>query len=293
MKKLSFFIITVLFLIVSGSYAQPYHKIISLYAAHTENIYYIGAINQVIGVSKRESSTIKKLKKPVFSFRDSAEKFIAADPDIVLFRPFIYRTHKGLVKKLIENHIKVVAIQPRTIDEMYQYWLKLGKLTGKEKQAKKMVNNFKEKVHTIKIAVSKVKPVKVFLESIHSKFYTFSKSSIANFVLTTAGGINIATNAHAIRRSNIAAFSKEKIMDKASEIEYYISQYGAMNHITKDKIINEPGFQAIKAIKKGHIIIVKENILSRPTPDLIKGIVQLLKVLHPEIYQNLRRNNEL
>jgi iron complex transport system substrate-binding protein len=184
--------------------------------------------------------------------------------------------------------IEVVSLQPRNFSEMYSYWIQLGKLTGKREASIKMVNNFKMKINKINKIVSAEKPVKVFFESIHSKFYTFSKDSIANFVLTVAGGENIATDAPSIRHSNIAAYSKEKIINKGNEIDFYISQYGAMNHITIDKIVNEPGFKAIKAVKNNKIVIVPENIISRPTPELIKGIKLLIKYLHPDIYNKIK-----
>ena len=99
---------------------------------------------------------------------------------------------------------------------------------------------------------------KVYFEAIHSKMKTFSPASIAIFVLEQAGGRNIATDARARKKSNIAAYGKERILSHASEIDIFLAQQGRMNRISITEIVQEPGFQAIKAIREGKTFLVDE-----------------------------------
>ena len=123
---------------------QPHQRIISLYGAHTENLFELGIDREIIGVSRHEDYPSQALKKPVFSYHDDPEKFLAARPDLVLIRPMIDRGYPQLITRLEKNGITVVSLQPGTIDEIYTYWRILGALTGRSDRALKMVANFQK-----------------------------------------------------------------------------------------------------------------------------------------------------
>ena len=63
---------------------KPYKRIISLYGAHTENLFSLGLDEEIIGVTRHESHPARALTKPVFSYHDDPEKFLAARPDLVM-----------------------------------------------------------------------------------------------------------------------------------------------------------------------------------------------------------------
>ncbi len=286
-KKSRYFLLVLIISIFFDCPSLFAMRIISLYPAHTENLFSLGLNKEIIGVSKDETYPEEALKKPVFSPFDSVEKFISARPDLILIRPMLERAHSALFSQLREAGIKIVSIQPRSIEEMYDYWMELGRLTGREKQAEEMIRKFKKEVEKIQEKVSRIpysKRKKVFFESIHRKFKTFSPTSIAMFVLKTAGGINIAKDAITVRNTNIADYGKERILAHADEIDVYIAQRGVMNRVTKEDIIKEPGFEAIKAVREGKVYIVPEELVSRPTMRLIKGIHLIAHILYPEIF---------
>ncbi|MFZ2040861.1 MAG: ABC transporter substrate-binding protein, partial [Desulfobacterales bacterium] len=68
---------------------KPFGRIISLYGAHTENLFALGLEREIIGVTRHESYPPAAAHKPVFSYHDDPEKFLAARPDLVLVRPMI------------------------------------------------------------------------------------------------------------------------------------------------------------------------------------------------------------
>ena len=268
---------------------KPYQRIISLYGAHTENLFSLGLDREIIGVSRHESHPQRALMKPVFSYHDDPEKFLAARPDLVFVRPMIDRGYPQLVKRLEKSGIVVVSLQPATVSEMFAYWKTLGILTGRSIQALEMATyfqNISKKFHSVASAI-KVKK-KVYFESIHSKMQTFSPDSMAIFVLETAGGINVARDAKPVRNTNIAAYGKERILSRANQIDVFLSQSGAMNKPTVSMIKNEPGFSAIKAVHNNQIFIIDEQIVSRPTLRLLQGIDEIGKILYPDVYRNFR-----
>ncbi len=265
--------------------SKPFKRIISLYGAHTENLFALGLDKEIIGVTKHEVYPGLALSKPVFSYHDGPEKFLAAAPDLVLVRPMIDRGYPQLMQRLEQNGIAVLSIQPATVDEMFLYWKILGILTGRQNKAMEMINYFTQSVSTFKDLGSRVRNrKKVYFEAIHKKMKTFSSNSMAVFALETAGGINIAKDAEQVRNTNIAAYGKEKILSHASEIDVFLAQYGAMNRPSVSLIKNEPGFSIIKAVRNGEIYLIDEMTVSRPTLRLLDGIYKIGNILYPDYF---------
>jgi len=268
---------------------RPFRRIISLYGAHTENLFRLGLDDEIIGVGRNEAYPPEALEKPALSYHDDAEKFMALRPDLVLIRPMIDRVYQPFVRKLELAGITVVSLQPVGIEDMYQYWRDLGILTGKKAEAEAMIRSFEAGLIAIREQVDRIPPEarkKVYFEAIHRKMKTFSRGSIAMFVLQTAGGINVAEDASQMRQTNIAAYGKERILAKAAIIDVYLAQQGAMNPITKADILKEPGFQAIKAVQNGQVYLIDEWIVSRPTFRLLEGITRVAGMLYPGLMQS-------
>ena len=264
---------------------KPFKRIISLYGAHTENLFSLGLDMEIIGVSRNEAYPPKVITKPTFSYHDDAERFIAAHPDLILIRPMIARGYRNLVLKLQKAGIMIVSLQPTTVDEMYLYWKKLGMLTGKKTQAEEMIERFQVGLSRINSFIESIPPTerkRVYFESIHSKMKTFSPSSITIFALKAAGGINIADGAKSVRETNIADYGKERILSHANEIDIYLVQKGPMNHAGVKRIMEEGGFKAIKAVRDGDVYIIDEKIVSRPTLRLLSGICEIGGILYPD-----------
>jgi len=259
---------------------HPFKRIISLYAAHTQNLHHLGLTSQVIAVSRSDRLYPHV---PRLSFRDDPERFLALKPDLVLIRPMLSRAHPAMVKRLEESGVTVVSLQPVCVKEMFGYWKDLGMLTGREHEAKQMIETFKQKVREISKKVASIpedKRKRVYFESIHSKMKTFAPSSMAIFALETAGGINIAADAKQVRNTNIAYYGKERILSKADEIDVYLAQRGRMNPVTVEEIVSTPGFQVIKAIREGQVFLIREALVSRPVPDLTAGMEKIYQLLY-------------
>ena len=113
-------------------------RIISLYGAHTDILVDIGAKENLIGVDKSSAD----LGIEVFSYKDSVEKFISAKPDLILIRPMIRDRFSGLIRSLKNANLTVVTIKPTKFEELDNYWLTLGRLSGHEKDAIQYTEDF-------------------------------------------------------------------------------------------------------------------------------------------------------
>lgn len=263
----------------------PFQRVISLYGAHTENLFSLGLGKEIIGVSAHEDYPAEALQRPVFSYHDDPEKFLVARPDLVLIRPMIDRGYPQFVARLEKSGITVVSLQPAAANEIYTYWEILGILTGRQQRAQTLIKHFRHTAERLQMLTATIEvKKKVYFEAIHSKMKTFAPDSMAIFALETAGGMNVAQDARPVRKTNIAFYGKERILSHAGEIDVYLAQYGAMNTPSMALIKNEPGFQAIKAVKNNEIYILDERVVSRPTMRLLIGIFEIGKILYPDVF---------
>ncbi|WDP84246.1 MAG: ABC transporter substrate-binding protein [Desulfobacter sp.] len=272
------------------TFSTPFKRIISLYGAHTENLFYLGAETQLVGVSINDTYPEQVRTKQDFSYHDDLEKFLSVQPDLILIRPMIENGYPKLIHQLRSYGITVISLQPSSVEQMYDYWLALGKLTGKNKAAQALVLKFKENISNIQERTQKISPKKrVYFQSIHTRMKTFTPEAMPIFALETAGGINVATDARASRNTNVAIYGKEQILAKANQIDVFLAQKGIMNPVEKKNIMNEPGFHIIKAIKKNQVFLIDESIVSRPVPRLYQGILAIGNLLYPEIFTGMTK----
>ena len=270
---------------VGHHFSGPATRIISLYPAHSENLAALGAEGSLLGISTSDSYPESIRAKPRFSQHDSLEKLIAAAPDCILIRPMISRAKPELIDKLRAYGIPVVSLQPTSVDELYQYWRTLGRISGTEASAEGMITSFQTQLRAIAqrprdLPVS-ARP-RVYFESIHARMRTFSPDSISMFCVEAAGGVNVAGDAVPRHGTNIADYGKERILAKAHSIDVFLAQTGRMNRITVQEIIDEPGFGAIKAVREGEIYLIDEQLVSRPTIRLLDAIRQIQHLLYPK-----------
>ncbi|MEZ7195800.1 ABC transporter substrate-binding protein [Pseudodesulfovibrio karagichevae] len=266
------------------TFDKPFTRIISLYGAHTENLFSLGLDEQIIGVSTGEDYPAAALAKPAFNARDGVEKFLAAKPDLILVRPMHMRAYAGLWAALARHGVTVVSLQPDSIEAMFGYWRTLGALTGRQMKAEYMVEDFRDGVRRAEDRLSTI-PVEerpgVFFESIHSKTATFSPGSMPLFVLEKAGGVNVAADARPRHGTNIAEYGLERLLNKGSAIDVYLAQRGTMNDVTAKDIVGSPAASRIKAVLTRNVFLVDEHLVSRPTLRLLEGIDTVYQLLHP------------
>jgi iron complex transport system substrate-binding protein len=263
-------------------------RIISLYAAHTEIVLRVGARDNLVGISEQETyngpETVGWTRPKTFSVGDDVEKFLSARPDIILIRPQHLGSAAGLFESLTHAGIQIWVKQIIHAEDLYNYWLEIGKITNKETEAKTMVDKFKTDLapYEAKTATRTKKPG-VFFESVHKEVKTFTPDSIPIWVVGIAGGINVASDAEPARVGLVVAdYGPEKLLSKAAQIDVFLSQEGPMNRTPLDVIKNRDIYKVLPAVKNGRVYKVPEDLISRPTPSLIEGVALLENIFYPE-----------
>lgn len=266
---------------------QPARRIISLYSAHTENLFALGLDEEVIGVGRNEQYPTEALEKPVYDYRSDPEKVIAAAPDLVLIRPFIEKSSPDFTAALRNAGVRVVCLYPEAFDQFGPYIMKLAALTGTAERAELLLDDFRNRLAAVSETVSGVHPrVGVYFEATGDPYRTITPDSLPARAIELAGGRNVAQNAVPARPgTSIAPFGAERLLELADRIDVYVAQRGRMNPgVTPGSIAARPGFYAIKAVSQGRVYVIDEKLVSSPTFRFARGVEVLAHLFYPQVF---------
>lgn len=272
------------------TFDKPFERIISFYSAHTENLYFLGADPLLIGAHSTSTFPPDAARLPAFDYDADPEYVIAANPDLVIVRPFISRRVPQFIEAIEQAGIQVVSLLPESLDLFDEYILKLALLTGTEEAAKERLARFHSELEAVaEKTASLPEKTRVYFESTENELRTVTDDSMAGQGMALAGGVNVAAGAEPVTAgSTIAAFGAERILMLADEIDVYVSQRGAMNAGGNVHSISiRPGFDTIKAVREGRVFILNEKLISSPTFRYVTGVRELARFLYPKQMDDL------
>ena len=256
---------------------KSYDRIISLIPSNTEILYELGLEDKVVGVSTVDDYPKEvKDKKQFDAMKLNKEALLKAKPDLILAHESQKSTDGKVLNGLKDSGVKVVYVKDaQSIDEMYETFKQVGKVTGKEKEANALVKETKNNIKKVVNSVPKdAKSQKVFMEvSSEPEIYTAGKNTFFDDMLKQLKAKNSLSNLDGWQK-----VSKEAIIKKNPDV--MISTMGISEKDYQQIIDKRGGFESLNAVQKGRIEAVNGDEISRPGPRIDDG----LKALRDAIY---------
>jgi iron complex transport system substrate-binding protein len=276
---------------------KPFTKIVSLYSAHTENLYAMGGGDYLIGVNTTSTYPPQAVNLVQLDYRKDPEEVIALEPDLIISRPYIDRNYHDYIKTIEKAGIQVVSLYPDAQDDFDDYIRALSMLIGKEAEAEKQLEVYEAQLENIRNMTAWVEEedkVHVFFEATQEGYKTVTPDSGPAIAIEIAGGINIAKEAKALTKgSTIAEFGIEKLMMSGDDIDVYVSQRGAMNAGGSMLSISQrEGFDAIKAVANNQILEINQKLISSPSFRYPKGVLELARMFYPDLMDDISIYNQ-
>ncbi|WMM25784.1 cobalamin-binding protein [Tissierella sp. MB52-C2] len=255
-------------------------KIVSLAPNNTEVLFALGLGDKVIGVTSYcDYPEEAKTKEIVGDFNgNNLEKIVELAPDLVL----IYGAGNEEDNKILKDAgIKILGFMPETIDAVMNDIEIVGKATGKDKEATKLIDVMNNKKEEILNKVKGQESVKVFYEIWHDPLMAAGKGSYIDELITLAGGENIAEDAD----GTYPQYDLEQLVERNPEV--YLTSSDTEDK-TIESIKSRPGYENISAITNDRIYIFEgneSNIMSRPGPRIIEALELVAKSIYPELFK--------
>lgn len=253
---------------------QP-QRLISLAPSVTENLYALGLGDKVVGVSDYSNYPPEAMEKPIIgdALHLNYEQVLMLDPDLIIGDAQVVRT---FISKLDELGLPVLAISPSNVNELMEALLLLGEATGAQERAQEVVAEMKDKISYVQGIVGEIpeedRPL-VFVEIWNEPLMTCGPGSFMQELIELAGGRNLAADAPA----PWVEYSSELVVERNPDIIILTWPY-------EDEVLARSAWQSIKAVQQRRVIAVDSEPFVRTTPRLADALLELAKILHPELF---------
>lgn len=262
----------------SNSKEHSYKRIVSLMPSNTEILYELGLGKDIVGVSTVDDypKDVKKGKKQFNTMNLNKEALLKVKPDLILAHESQKGTSKKVLDSLEKNGVKVVYVKDaQSLDQTYETFKQIGKVTGREHEANELIDETKHNVEkVIKSVPRHHRSQSVFMEvSSKPEIYTAGKHTFFDDMLAQLDAKNSFSNIEGWK-----PVDKESIIKKNPDI--LISTEGLSKSDYYKVIKKRDGFRQIKAVKNGRIETVNGDEISRPGPRIDEGLKQLRDAIY-------------
>lgn len=261
--------------------------IISLAPNSTELLFSLGLGDKVIGVSQECNYPLEMLERveageisSIGTVLDpNVERILELEPDLVLADSL---NSLEDVERLKELGVVVVALDPNDLDSSFLAMERVGRLTGYQKEASMMIGQMKSKLEKIDSLVLKQreKPT-LFIEIWDDPLITAGRGTFIDYMIERAGAINLGAETG----EGWPLINMETLLYEDPDI-YIISTHSAGGGV--DEIGERNNFSHLTAVQEDRVYLLHQEIISRPSPRLIKGLVELVSAIYPELAFELR-----
>lgn len=262
-------------------------RIVSLAPSVTEILYYVNATDRLVGVDSysnypewvadaRANGTLVDVGG---FFNPSVEAILSANPDLVIGVDGV--TAHQQVKQILKAYgIPVILLPQKSLMDIKESLLIVGSATGNIDEAVKAAMSFESSLAKIKYAGYATTP-KVAIIVWLNPIWIAGNSTFQSEAIFWAGGVNVFEN-----YTGWTTISPEELVQAAPDI---IVGVGVNSTSIVEFLTQQLGdaAQQIPAIANNRVFCIGypySDMLSRPSPRIIDGIVALQLVIHPEIY---------
>jgi iron complex transport system substrate-binding protein len=257
-------------------------RIVSLAPSNTERLFAVGAWHAVVGVTTVDTyppavTTVPKVGGFVPKSM-SLETIVSLKPDLVLAAGEL---QQPTIEALERVGLTVVAIEdPGSFDEVYADITLVGRLTGHEQEARRVVEEIQSRLERVRQAVATLpqeKRVTVFYEVYDEPLMTVGRATIIGQLLEMAGGINVFADLGG-RYPQVS--SEEVVRRNPSCI---LGHTGHQLALTPAQISQRPGWSSMMAVKQHCIRLLNGDIVARPGPRLAEALEAITRTLYPDL----------
>jgi iron complex transport system substrate-binding protein len=248
-------------------------RIVSLAPANTEIAFALGLGDKVVGVTTYDDypAEVKSIAKVGDFTTPNIEAIAAAKPDLILATTGV---QADSLKRLKALGATVIAIDPQTLEGVYTDIERIGRATGADEKAAELVASMQRDVADVRQSVQATAQVTAFVEIAQNPLYTVGSGTLIDELLVLAGGKNIVTE------PGYVAYSSEQLIKADPRV--YLATKGSMSDPAA--LAKRAGFAKLQAVTNDRVVILDDNLVSRPGPRIVDGLRQIAAGLHPELF---------
>lgn len=252
-------------------------RIISLAPSITECLFSLHLDTEIIGVTTYCDYPQEARKKPKVGslLTLDTEKIFALKPDLVLAT--MEGNRAAEVYRLRRLGLKVFVLSPvKKLDHVYRDLRIMGRLTGREEDAKGVISTVQLKIRETEQALENInKRPLCFLQLGYNPLVTAGHSTLVHNLIQLAGGENLASE-----KKGYVHYSLEEVVARDPAVILMIGMGETLQGYRSlwDK------FPQLTARKTGKILDINPDLVDRSSPRIADGLRSMAEALHPEAF---------
>ena len=243
-------------------------RIVCLTAETTEILFALGVGERIVGVS---GYTVRppeaRLKEKVAAFTTvRMEKIRALEPDLIFAFSDL---QKDIVRDLTEAGYNVYVTNQRSLKEVGETILAVGRLVGLEEKAKELCNNFYKELNGLQPR-NDTRRLRVYFEEWDDPL--ISGIRWVGELIRLLGGEDIFEELEEGKTARERRVEPEEVIHRNPEV---ILASWCGKKVQTEKIRSRPGWDQIEAVKKNQIYEIKSADILQPGLSLLHGARQI------------------
>lgn len=248
-------------------------RIISTMPSNTEILFELGLGDRIVGVTSRcDFPKAAAKKKKIGDISLNLEEIISLNPDLMVM---LGSAQKYQIEKMRSYSLPVFVIDPRNMDQLLGSIELLGKITGRSKKAEELTADMKKRIRAATVTRMSVPAPKVLVVLWANPLTTAGKGTFIDDIVTRSGAVNIGAGAG----GQYPTISFETVLEQDPDFIIIAGKsYGDMRSITDDG-----KWSSVKAVKAKKILLIDSDIITRPSPRIVKATELISKFINGKI----------
>jgi iron complex transport system substrate-binding protein len=242
---------------------RPPTRIVSLAPSVTETLFALGLDREIAGISDADDYPPDRVRgRPrVGGVVPNVERIVALRADLVIGIPSLQRDALARLRAL---GLPVFAVDAATLDETLALIRTLGRLTGRDAQADRLLASLAARVREVRPGP----PVRVYIEAWSEPLLAAAGATLVDDLARRAGGRNIFAD---LRGYTPVSAEAVLVRDPHVILLMYPGRSG---------VLARPGWRATAAGRAGRVHELPTALVSRPGPRIAEGLTALARYLY-------------
>ena len=257
-------------------------RIISLAPSNTEILYAVGLADRVVAVTKYDNYPPEAKEKPnIGGFSDpNLEQIVSLSPDLVVAAPI---HEKQVIPQLEAKGITVLALAPKTLDEVMAAITLVGRVTGTESKASGVVSGMQQRIKAVTDKTDKLsasqKP-KVLYVVWHDPLMGSGLETFHDELIRKAGGINMIVDA-----TGYPSISLETVVKDNPDVILAGVGMGQGQDAPLKFAQDEPRLRDVSARQSNRVYGIDSDLSGRAGPRIVDVLEEFARLIQPGLFK--------
>jgi len=248
------------------------HRIICLMPSITDDVFSLGARDDVVAVSDYAKFPAEAQKKPSVGsiMTPSIETILSLHPDLILGTP--KANQQTILDQLERTGTPVFLVDPRGLAGILHSLISLGHALNRDKQASALTARLQQRIDAVRAGTRGKPVIRVFMPVWYDPVITIGKRDFITEIIEAAGGYSVTADL----TQEWPHISMESVIARAPDSLLLVRGGETTFEVLKDK----PGWNDLPAVKTRRAYYVDSRV-NLPSPVAIDALEDLAKQFHP------------